>query len=273
MITGMDNNTENKEFTVSQAADYLGVTVRTLHHWDAKGLLVPQVRTWSDYRIYTSDDLARGQRILVYRESGVPLAEIADLLDAAGEDERAHLLRQREMLLERRDGVERMLSAVENLLAEVTSGVYTGPVPPDRVREILGPDWDPDYQREAEERWGDTTEWAQSQEIMSQMREDDWRAVREEGDAFARALAEAHERGVAPGSEEGNALAERQRSSISHWYDCPHGRQVILSAMYVGDGRFRTNWTVNGDDHTDYLVELIRANAASHGVDVENPEW
>lgn len=265
------NNKKDTELTVSQAAEYLGVTVRTLHHWDAKGLLVPQVRTWSDYRIYTSDDLARGQRILVYRESGVPLAEIPDLLD--GGDERTHLLRQREMLLERRDGVERMLTAVEELLAEVKSGVYTGPVPPDRVREILGPDWDPDYQREAEERWGGTAEWTQSQEAMSQMGEDDWRAVREEGDAFARALAEAHERGVAPGSEEGNALAERQRRSISRWYEVSYDRQVILSTMYVGDDRFRTNWTVDGDDHTDYLVELIRANAAGHGVDLDSPRW
>lgn len=84
----------NTEFTVSQAADFLGVTVRTLHHWDAKELLVPETRTWSDYRIYTDEDLARGQRILVYRESGVPLAEIAELLDATGSDERTHLLRQ-----------------------------------------------------------------------------------------------------------------------------------------------------------------------------------
>ncbi len=273
MIADMGNSTENTELTVSQAADFLGVTVRTLHHWDAKGLLVPQVRTWSDYRIYTADDLARGQRILVYRESGVPLGEIGELLEATGDDEREHLLRQRELLRERREGVDRMLAAVEDLLAEVNSGVYTGPVPPERVREILGPDWDPDYQREAEERWGDTDEWRDARQVMSQMGEDDWRAVREEGDAFARALAEAHDRGVAPGSEEGDALAERQRRSISRWYDCPHSRQVILSAMYVGDARFRTNWTVDGVDHTDYLVELIRANAAARGVDVENPQW
>ena len=181
----------NTEFTVSQAADFLGVTVRTLHHWDAKELLVPETRTWSDYRIYTEEDLARGQRILVYRESGVPLAEIAELLDATGSDERTHLLRQREMLIDRRKGVERMLAAVDALIAEADSGVYTGPVPPRRVREILGPDWDPDYQREAEERWGDTEEWRQGQDAMSKMGEADWKNIREEGDRFARALADA----------------------------------------------------------------------------------
>lgn len=263
------------ELTVSQAADFLGVTVRTLHHWDAKGLLVPQVRTWSDYRIYTDDDLARGQRILVYRESGVPLAEIADLLDgdSGGADERTHLLRQREMLEARRGDVDRMLAAVEKLIAEADSGVYTGPVPPERVREILGGNWDPDYQREAEDRWGDTDEWRRSQDMMSQMGEDDWRAVREEGDAFARDLADAHGRGVAPGSDEGNDLAERQRASISRWYECSYDRQVILSSMYTADDRFRKNWTVDGVDHTDYLVELIRANATAHGTDLDAPRW
>lgn len=183
-MTDMSEQKNPRELTVSQAADYLGVTVRTLHHWDAKGLLVPQLRTWSDYRIYTDDDLTRAQRILVYRESGVPLTDIADLLE--GGDERTHLLRQREMLQQRRGDVDRMLTAVEDLLAEVDSGVYTGPVPPDRVREIIGDSWDPDYQREAEARWGDTDEWRQGQDVMSRMGEDDWRAVREEGDAFAR---------------------------------------------------------------------------------------
>ena len=263
----------NTEFTVSQAADFLGVTVRTLHHWDAKELLVPETRTWSDYRIYTDEDLARGQRILVYRESGVPLAEIAELLDATGSDERTHLLRQREMLIDRRKGVVRMLAAVDALIAEADSGVYTGPVPPRRVREILGPDWDPDYQREAEERWGDTEEWRQGQDAMSKMGEADWKNIREEGDRFARALADAHQRGVLPGSEEGNALAERQRASLSYWYEVTHDRQVILSGMYLADARFRVNWTVDGEDHTDFLAALIRANAAAHGVDTDNPTW
>lgn len=270
----MNNNKhpdKNTELTVSQAADYLGVTVRTLHHWDAKGLLVPQVRTWSDYRIYTDDDLARGQRILVYRESGVPLAEIADLLD--GGDERTHLLRQREMLLDRREGVERMLAAVEDLIAEVDAQVYTGPVPPDRVREILGPDWDPGYQVEARERWGDTEAWSQSQEVLAGMGEDDWKAIREEGDSFARALADAHARNVRPGSEEANALAERQRASLSGWFEVTHDRQVIFADMYDADDRFRVNWTVDGVDHTSYLVRLIRENAADHGVDLDDPQW
>lgn len=267
----MNNSMNNTELTVSQAADFLGVTVRTLHHWDAKGLLVPRMRTWSDYRIYTAEDLARGQRILVYRESGVPLSDIAELLDTG--NDRAHLLRQREMLLDRREGVDRMLAAVDELIAETDSGIYTGPVPPERVREILGGNWDPDYQREAEERWGDTDEWAQAQEVLAETTEDDWAAIRAEGDSFARALADAHDRGVEPGSAEGNALAERQRESISRWYEVTHDRQVILSAMYVGDDRFRTNWTVDSVDHTDYLVDLIRTNAAGHGVDLDDPRW
>ena len=43
--------------------------------------------------------------------------------------------------------------------------------------------------------------------------------------------------------------------------------------MYLADARFRVNWTVDGEDHTDFLVDLIRANAAAQGVDTDNPTW
>ena len=81
--------------TVGEVADLVGVTVRTLHHWDRIGLVSASGRTWSDYRMYDDDDVARIHRVLVYRELGFPLAQIADLLDDPEVDEDAHLARQR----------------------------------------------------------------------------------------------------------------------------------------------------------------------------------
>ena len=42
-------------WTVGQVADELGVTVRTLHHYDEIGLLRPGERTPAGYRLYTAD--------------------------------------------------------------------------------------------------------------------------------------------------------------------------------------------------------------------------
>src|SRR5699024_2103195 len=59
--------------TVGAVASLVGVTVRTLHHWDEIGLAGPSERTAAGYRLYTAADVARIHRVLVYRELGVSL--------------------------------------------------------------------------------------------------------------------------------------------------------------------------------------------------------
>ena len=57
-----------------------GVTVRTLHHYDALGLLKPGARSSSGYRLYQENDLVRLHQIQALRRVGLSLAEIGDLL-------------------------------------------------------------------------------------------------------------------------------------------------------------------------------------------------
>ena len=62
-----------KTYQVKAVAGLAKVTVRTLHHYDSIGLLVPGGRSRGGYRLYSEDDLLRLQQILVCRELGVPL--------------------------------------------------------------------------------------------------------------------------------------------------------------------------------------------------------
>ena len=57
--------------TVGDTAALIGVTVRTLHHWDEIGLATPSARTPAGYRLYTDADLQRLSRIIAYRETGL----------------------------------------------------------------------------------------------------------------------------------------------------------------------------------------------------------
>jgi DNA-binding transcriptional MerR regulator len=88
--------------TVGTLAKASGLTIRTLHHWDAQGLLVPAERTQAGYRRYGPDEVARLYRILALRRLGLSLEEIADVLDREGPDlagaVRAHLARVEEEL-------------------------------------------------------------------------------------------------------------------------------------------------------------------------------
>ena len=50
---------EDGELTVGATARLVGVSVRTLHHWDEIGLVTPSARSWAGYRLYDADDVAR----------------------------------------------------------------------------------------------------------------------------------------------------------------------------------------------------------------------
>lgn len=86
---------------VGETATRLGLTVRTLHHWDEIGLARPAARSAAGYRLYTDDDLERLRRIVVYRELGLDLDAIRAVLDEPGGDVAAQLRVQRAQLTRR----------------------------------------------------------------------------------------------------------------------------------------------------------------------------
>jgi DNA-binding transcriptional MerR regulator len=79
--------------TVGQVAERLGITVRTLHHYDEIGLLVPSGRTSAGYRLYTTEDVVRLPHAVVYRRLGFALDEVSALLEEKQAADRGTLIR------------------------------------------------------------------------------------------------------------------------------------------------------------------------------------
>lgn len=261
---------DEADLTVGAVSAMVGVSVRTLHHWDEIGLVHPSGRTWSDYRVYSRDDVARIHRVLVYREVGVPLAQIAAILDDPTVDESMHLGRQRELLTARITRLQEMVSAVDRML-EVTS--MDERLSPQELSEIFGQDWKPEYQDEAEERWGDSPQWAQSQQRSAQMTREQWEQVKADSDALDADMAAAVRDGVAPGSDQANALAERHRDSIGQFYDCTHSMQVCLAQMYLADQRFTDRYEAVQPGLAQWLHDVVAENARANGVDPSTARW
>ena len=74
--------------TVHEVSRISGVSVRTLHHYDAIGLLKPTAVTEAGYRLYDDAALSKLQNILLYRELEFPLKEIKAILDHPEFDEK-----------------------------------------------------------------------------------------------------------------------------------------------------------------------------------------
>jgi DNA-binding transcriptional MerR regulator len=249
----------SEKHTVGVVAKLVGVSVRTLHHYDEIGLVTPSDRTPSGYRSYSDADVERLHRVLTYRALGFPLEEIAALLDDPDVDALAHLRRQHDLLSERIDRLHEMAAAVEKMMEAKSMGIQ---LTPEEQNDIFGADWPgEEYAAEAEERWGDTDAWKQSQQRTAKFDKKDWQRIKAEGDALEAKLAEAMAGGVEPGSDRANALAEEHRAGIAKFYDCDHPMQVNLVEMYVADDRFRQHYDDIAPGLAQFVRDIIVANA------------
>lgn len=222
--------------TVGAVAALPGLSVRTLHHYDHIGLVVPSVRTPAGYRGYTDADIERLHLVLVYRSVGPPLDEIRVLLDDPSADVLGHLRRQHGLLLEQAERLQRTIKAVEELMNARRKGVQ---LTAEEQVEIFGTSaFGEEYAAEAGQRWGETDAWKQSLQRVSQFSRQDWIAIKAEGEALLEALAQAKRGGVKPGSAEANELAARHRSSIERSYDCDDEIHRNLVQKYLADERF-----------------------------------
>ena len=273
-VDPMTETTVHEDLTVGRVADLVGVSVRTLHHWDAIGLVRPSGRSWSGYRLYDAEDVARIHRVLVYRELGLALAQIGEILDDPSVDPREHLQRQRTLLEERIRRLERTAHAVDEMIERTDMTHENGMrLSAEEQARIFGADWDPAYQDEARERWGGTEAWKQSAARTREWGPEQWQQVKDELETVESALADALARGIAPGSEEANALAERHRATIARHYDCTRSMQVVLARMYTEDPRFAAHYDERAEGLAAWLRAVIEENARVHGVDPQTAAW
>ncbi|MCX4803719.1 MerR family transcriptional regulator [Streptomyces sp. NPDC058682] len=129
--------------TIGQAAAFVDVTIKTVRHYHRLGLVAEPDRDGSGYRRYRSADLLRLVQVRTLASAGVPLAEIADLLDAdperfaaALDDVRRRLDERIEDLIARRDTLHRLTDGDRVLLPDRARAVL------DRLAELgFGPDY------------------------------------------------------------------------------------------------------------------------------------
>jgi len=244
---------------VGQVADFAGVTVRTLHHYDDIGLLVPGGRSHAGHRRYDDADLDRLQQILFYRELGFPLDEVAALLDDPDADPRAHLRRQHELLTARIEKLQKMAAAVEQAMEARRMGID---LTPEERFEVFG-DKDPEqYAEEAEQRWGGTEAYAESQRRAATYGKEDWKRLQAEVDDWSErytALVAAEEPAAGQAAMD---MAEEHRQHVSRWFfEVPYQMHRCFAEMYVSDERFKAYYDAMRPGLAEHLHDAILANA------------
>ena len=248
--------------TVGEVAGLAGVTVRTLHHYDRIGLLSPSGRTASGYRQYSAADLDRLHAVLLYRDLGFSLEDVAALL-ADDADPAAHLRRQHALLRARLERTQQMVAAVEKEMEAREMGI---PLTPEERFEVFG-EHDPEqYEAEVQERWGETDAYAQSKRRTSAYSKQDWQRIKAEGEDVEARFAAALQSGVPADSAQAMDIAEEHRQQISrYFYDCPPQMHAGLGRMYVEDERFTAHYEERAPGLAQYVSTAVQANAVRQG--------
>jgi len=248
------------ELTVGSVARLAGVTVRTLHHYDEIGLVVPSGRTDSGYRTYGSAEVERLQEVLFFRELGFSLETIRDIIGRPSYHREAALEQQRDLLEQRAERLLLMVDAIDRAMLAQRTGVQMSN---EDILEVFG-DFDPrEYEEEAKERWGQSDAYQQSAQRTSGYGKADWEAIKAETDEIYGAFLTLKDSGIPADDPAAMEIAERHRAHISRWfYDCSLEIHAGLGEMYMADERFKKNINRAGAGIAEYMSAAIAANAA-----------
>ncbi len=225
-------------YTINRVAGMAGVTVRTLHHYDAIGLLKPAAVSPAGYRLYSDADLERLQQVLFFREIGFSLRDIGHVLSSPDFDRREALVMHRRLLVEKRRRVQALIKSVDRSIAAMEGGE-------DMSNSAMFEGFDEsklsEYREEARRRWGNSPAWEESERRTSGYTKQDWQDIQTESDEINRSLAALME--LDPAGAEVQELAGRWYRLINtRFYECSPQILRGLADMYVEDARFKSHY-------------------------------
>lgn len=226
--------------TVREVSILTGVSVRTLHHYDDIGLLHPSRVTEAGYRLYDTDALEQLYLILVYRELGIPLKQIRDILEAPDFDRNRVLSHQIELMQQQKEKLENRIALASYL--KLTGVKYMDFEGFDQKKID-------EYSTQAKTLWGKTDAYREyEKKAKGRSRETDKALGQDMMALFARVGAL---RDHAPDSESvQNWVQELQAFITEHYYTCTKPILRNLGQMYAGGGSMTENIDAAGGEGT-----------------------
>ncbi len=240
-------------YTVKQLSDLAGVSVRTLHYYDEIGLLTPCQVGANGYRYYREDELLRLQQILFYREVGLELAQIKDILDSPNFDLLTALRSHRAVLQSKVGRLQSLVSTVDETISHLEGKVTMSKK---RLFEAFSPEKQKEYERSARLQYGPkiVNESIKLWDSYTQSQRD---AILAESGQIYNDLADALEAGTPPSSAEVQTLVERWHNNLKNFYEPTLEILRGLGETYNTHPGFIETFQKFHDGLPDYLNEAI----------------
>lgn len=239
---------KNNMRTVAEVRKITGVSVRTLHHYDAIDLLKPAAVTAAGYRLYDDTALERLQSILLFREVGFSLKEIKEILDNPGFDAAKALEQQIQLLELRLKHTKKLISFAREIQKKGVDHMNFDAFSKAEIER---------YEAEAKRRWGATALYQEYEKTAKR------RTKEEQEELCNQMMAIFAEIGalckLPPDDQAVQAkIGALQQFITNHYYTCTDETLRALAQMYVGDERMKRNIdSAGGSGTADFASKAI----------------
>src|SRR5215208_2997023 len=239
-------------FTVKQLSKLAGVTPRTLHHYDAIGLLKPSRVGDNGYRYYGEESVLRLQQILFYRELGIPLEDIKKIMGRRDFDVLGALYSHRDALQKQVSRLNRLINTVDNTIDHLKGNntmsdkaYFEGFSEEEQEKHALEAEqiYDPETVRESNRKWKAYSA-AKKEAIMA------------EGKAIYMDMVAAMPKGA--DSKEVQGIVERWRKHMDYFWTPRLEQLLALANGYHDDPRFRANFDKMHPQLAEFMREAVR---------------
>ncbi|MHB1418393.1 MAG: MerR family transcriptional regulator [Bacillota bacterium] len=228
-------------YKIKEVADMVGISVRTLHHYDRVGLLKPASITTAGYRLYTDLDLEKLQQILFFKELDFNLQQIKNILDNPGFDRREALISQKKLLIEKKKRLDAIIESVEKTLESIKGGT-------EMTKKDMFASFDmteiekhqKKYEEEVKQKYGNTEAYKESQKKTSGYTKDDWAAIMAKSDDIHQRLVALMDKGH-DDPEVQQVIGEWKQHITDNFYTCTLEIFRGLGDLYVNDARYTAN--------------------------------
>lgn len=247
------------EYTVQMLASLAGVSARTLRYYDEIGLLKPARVSSAGYRIYGTAEVDRLQQIMFYRELGVGLGEIKQILESPGFDALQALREHRRQLLAKREQLDQLIANLEKTIAQAEGGrTMSDREKFEGFKQKMIAENEARYGEEVRAKFGREA-LERSNKMLANMTEEQAKALQELSREVIETLKAAYATGDPKGELAQKAADLHRQWLCFFWPQYDKEAHAGLARMYVQDERFTAYYDQDQPGLAQFLCDAILA--------------
>jgi DNA-binding transcriptional MerR regulator len=245
------------EYTVQKLGSLAGVSTRTLRYYDEIGILKPARINSSGYRIYGQTEVDRLQQILFYRELGVSLESIKDIVTAPSFDGAQALKEHRKKLLEKKEQLELLIKNVDKTIA-LTEGrmKMSNKEKFEGFKKKMVDENEEKYGKEIRKKYGNDKVEKSNAKLMN-MTEEEHERVTKLAEEVQETLALAFATGDPAGELAQKAADLHKQWLCFYWTEYSKEAHAGIGQMYVDDERFTAYYDKDQPGTAEFLRDAI----------------